>query len=499
MSLLASLPTELRHLILSSIPSLPTLSSLLIAYPFLTPLFTHHHRTLFAKILVNTKPVQFGELACLIFLLQHTTHQGARWGSVITLAKVRRDMRAFVEGGWGEENGKGKGKREEGYGMVSAMQDPLKALGEMVVVYQDIDAWTDAFVKSRCRRPEVRCGKTGSSATNTTAATAATAATAETAPSPTELYRIRRALWRFWVLCMLAHCPLGLMRRCSFHVEAVQRDFLEGLTPWELEELECVFVFLRDAYRASVGAESGQERGEARVRDQPASIRRLLALMGYMLDSPRPSTLDSADPNHTDPNHTHSDPILSSQLFDHARRTYNLPTSPPTIWPDTPAGVNAPNEGWLCYCRNSVVGPDNYYGMFNGLAPPCEEKGRGPMEGFQRWGYCVWDEGRLTGWDMLEGWRAGRWRIPKWRWFHGAHDQQEEEKEREEEEKRKAKEKEKEKKKVAEPKTRSPWRKVEDADYVEKKLTVSADGEVVTDDEGEPTAASLAIVHRSYR
>ncbi|KAL8643732.1 MAG: hypothetical protein Q9226_008150, partial [Calogaya cf. arnoldii] len=239
MSLLCSLPNELRHLFLTFIPDLPTLSSLLTAYPPLLPLFTHR-RDLLAQILSNTTPRQLARLASAVLLLQHHHRSPGRWIPLPTWPDLEQDFLSLFEG---DETYKCR---------IAEIANPLAALEDMVRLYKDIDAWTDAFVESRCRRPEIKNGNTSSSP-NTAVAPAGIP---ERPPSPTELYRLRRALWRFWLLCALTRGHLWPTRQHFFGV------FLGGLTSWELEELECVYFFLMDAYRASITNTADQIIGE---------------------------------------------------------------------------------------------------------------------------------------------------------------------------------------------------------------------------------------------
>ncbi|KAL9109246.1 MAG: hypothetical protein Q9187_008190 [Circinaria calcarea] len=74
---------------------------------------------------------------------------------------------------------------------------------------------------------------------------------------PSESHRLRRALWRYQLYCLLFHQPGGLStmtgKRPLTPAEAHIPDqyaFLARLPPWEVEELECVYDAL---YRDIVG------------------------------------------------------------------------------------------------------------------------------------------------------------------------------------------------------------------------------------------------------
>ncbi|KAL8924085.1 MAG: hypothetical protein Q9208_004222 [Pyrenodesmia sp. 3 TL-2023] len=188
-------------------------------------IFHGQYKVLFAKIIQKSTPLQFAKIATGVLSIRHyhpdqnvdINHQKE---SEIKLA-------TYPEGNIHDC-------------VFSTMKSPHKALADMVILDGDIEYLTDTFVLTLCRQPGLRFSDTG---------TDVVLPSREQTPSLTELYRIRHALWRFWLLCHLAyHDPdQSPPRRNAVNTYAVE-EFVGNMTLWELEELECVYFFLQQWY-----------------------------------------------------------------------------------------------------------------------------------------------------------------------------------------------------------------------------------------------------------
>ncbi|KAI4187014.1 MAG: hypothetical protein L6R41_003092 [Letrouitia leprolyta] len=118
--------------------------------------------------------------------------------------------------------------------VISHMEDPLSALKDIATFYDDIDCWITAFVRFRCRPPNSSVADPESRVRGRF-------------PSRIELWRIRRALWRFWTMCELAYtntqASKGGLRTIN---ENAIRPFMQYLTLKKLEEVECIYFFFKD-------------------------------------------------------------------------------------------------------------------------------------------------------------------------------------------------------------------------------------------------------------
>ncbi|KAL8639748.1 MAG: hypothetical protein Q9226_008836, partial [Calogaya cf. arnoldii] len=356
-----NLPNGIFYEILYNIPDFLTLSNLLQAHPLQKQLFTQRYRLILCKTLKRTLPRQYQKLA----------------GTILSLR----------------------------YGTLSS------ALTDLVQIHLDIKYWMETFFKACGRQPHVIDTQEGCTVE------------AESQASQTELYRIRRALWRFWLLCHLASYDSTMLAttepvptatpqttletfyqpklpsfwsilRCPREPIGQLMRFKETMTDWESEELECVYYFLQDEYerhRREVRLLTNCGTGTALVKETSPPIRRLLLTMGYKSLEIAPESLEACERYNT----------LNSRIF-----TYRLihTRHVRTVWPDAQPEIHTANYGFRVYYENTVSSPgpiDDYY-YDEAPSPECSDPDRGPVVCFLRWGYCMWDRERLLRWGVLE-------------------------------------------------------------------------------------------------
>ena len=201
-------------------------------------------------------------------------------------------------------------------------------------------------------------------------------------PSPTELHRIRRALWRLVVYSELFHG-----RRPRYNNTQRSRSdndppnalhaFLSILTVWELEEMECVYYHLRAQVKLWK-----DPQGSSYL---PDLARRLVDTFGPMYN-----TFDCYDPERKPPwiditRHITHFIGFHRELVMGSRRA-----AAKTAWAEIPE-ANCPNAGWL-YLQDHE---DELNVRYNNLRMQ-------PVRCFLNWGYCIWDRSRLEDWCLVD-------------------------------------------------------------------------------------------------
>ena len=194
-------------------------------------------------------------------------------------------------------------------------------------------------------------------------------------PSPTELHRIRRAVWRLLLYSDLFHEPnpkYPIHNRESQSSDA-SFAFLETLTAWELEEIECVYYHLREQMKLWTDPQSSCY--------SPKLADRLLNTFGPI----RNVYHSHGDPEDCD---TAEAKRHITYLTGFLREFKSYETK--TEWPDT-QDANRPNAGWLYLEEN--------YKVLNVLHGNL----RIALVGyFLDWGYCIWDRSRLESWGLVD-------------------------------------------------------------------------------------------------
>ena len=381
---LESLPNEILYTVLSAAPDILTLFNLTAAYPSLKPLYVTHYEDILVHVLQNSAFPQISKLASFVLLERYSTRSDdgidAPKGICLNLATLKWERDRRIDEYISDETQ---------ICSIDKLWDPLRALEDIATLYHDTDALTEAFFHSCCRRP-------GTSSVQYHEATILSPAV-EMSASPSEIYRIHRAMWRFWATCQAGY------RTRSFgepQRDGVSRDFqpfIETLTSWEFEELMCIYHFLQQWYfdNRKLSSQTGA-RLRSMVCDQTPIVQRLLLMKGYDLHSPCPATFDEPMIQGCTLEAT-----LCISLFEITSGFYDFPQDPRTIWSDAPTGVNLPNEGWLCFCRNKneLLNDHNETWAWDEdrVQPKCP-----PQYSFYKWGYCIWDYERLRDWAVLD-------------------------------------------------------------------------------------------------
>ncbi|KAI4190183.1 MAG: hypothetical protein LQ346_004968 [Caloplaca aetnensis] len=336
---------------------------------------------------------------------------------------------------------------------VPVLQDPTAALKEMAWLHQDTLYFTNAFIRSRCRPPKDSNGLNAS------------APITEAPVSPTELYRLQRALWRFWLVWAIVYRTPSIPQLWRRDTRGVAGDFVGRFTKWEIEELECVYYFLQDFYASSTGAietplPPDPERREKKRRialqefNKRRRAHRSLDMTAYpnevevsisISDPEGDEHKNSSSPFiHTQPNaiqrllsatgyNTHAHCPLRLDKDKHIQAVLAILRRPvdrqfrqrdSINWMDAPTEANSANEGWKTYQRNAVYAIWEDYVNFdpNSLYPAASEWGRKPLMRFHGWGWCIWDQERLKRWGMLD--EEGTVDVKRWYQggVHGADD-----------------------------------------------------------------------------
>ena len=198
-------------------------------------------------------------------------------------------------------------------------------------------------------------------------------------PSPTELHRIRRAVWRLLLYSDLFHEPNPKypIRNKGNQSSDASYTFLWTLTAWELEEIECVYYHLREQMELWTSPQSSCY--------SPKLAGRLLNTFGPIRNVYHyPSKQEDCDGAEGKRHITYLTGFLRETLW--APKSYETKTE----WPDTQE-ANRPNAGWL-YLEENYKVLNVLDGNFR-IAPVCC---------FLDWGYCIWDRSRLESWYLVD-------------------------------------------------------------------------------------------------
>lgn len=217
---LETLPAELRHLILESIEGLEDLKSLVLASPVYHEQYLHSRRWFLRRILQITlgdgnvladayathassllqrnEPESYSRPAAFrLFMVQYTTHRSVTpeqlWAQTTTTEEGLAEMAAFYLG----------------------------------VVRPLLDLCAAIFLSNL--NPSIRVGHL----------------------TRTERTRLLRALYRFQTYCYLFGMgPRGDTK--PFDAPNIDRlaGFFGRFPPWEIEEIDCIYMLIRDKYEA---------------------------------------------------------------------------------------------------------------------------------------------------------------------------------------------------------------------------------------------------------
>ena len=196
----------------------------------------------------------------------------------------------------------------------------------------------------------------------------------EKPPSPTELHRIRRALWRLWFyFCEFHHPQRNKNNPSPRENRHAQESFFRYFTIWELEEIECVYYHLQHQNQSlwrKPCTNCNQQVLADMIYNGICKTCRGGERIGVWINGK-----EWAEYPHTD-------------SFSHACSEYReeiYRREPVFDWTDTPA-ANHPNAGF----RHSPEFRVDSHLQDQSLG--C----------FLDWGYCMWDESRFRAWHLVD-------------------------------------------------------------------------------------------------
>lgn len=340
--MLDNLPNEIILQILSSMPDLETLHNFLRSYPASQDLFVAFAKDIILLTIRQNYPLQIQKLICTDLCLRQNP----------TINLEIEESEEYLELHLDDEKISPR---------LETFTDPILALRHSVTVISDIEYHTQAFVASRQRKPGV----------------ARQLMPTQDPASRTELLRIRRGFWRLQFLCELLNIRNGISTHAS--PDDVMDAFSEKLTLWELEEMECVYYFLREQYEILKFPRNCEKEPKAivLVSSQPPRAQRMLRSFGYKPGERSPLSLG------LDCNGSTIEDFITN-VFGWGSDLLDTPKTG-TFWSDEVAS-NKPNEGWRYFDNHSQDVPGRW---------GCGDVARGPVLCFLNWGYCMWDKTRL--------------------------------------------------------------------------------------------------------
>lgn len=202
-------------------------------------------------------------------------------------------------------------------------------------------------------------------------------------PSATELHRIQRALWRLLIYSTLYHGPHPL--RSILPWPRWKREepynFLQLLTEFEVEEVECVYRHLKE--QIDLWADPGHSKYS------PDLARRLLDTFGAdqkVCKNPFTEECSNDGSTHIPP---HENKHIS-HAFNYYRDQNCMIDR--TTFREIP-NANRPNAGWKYLHKNHeyFLSDDEFL---------CGDQAKGVE--FLGWGYCMWDKSRLEDWWLID-------------------------------------------------------------------------------------------------
>ena len=365
--LLWKVPNELVLNILMEMPDVVTLHNFVTAYPQSRELYRRCYKEILKTVLHRLKSLQIQKLVCTVISIRNRP-------DLSDIEDFENYFDSHLE-------------YEDSPLLIDDVTDSLVALQDIALITQDIEYFQKAFIDRRLRQP---CNTSNSSRK-------------EAPPSQIELHRINRGLWRLQLVCEIFRAQFR-GGGCITYVGDVADNFVESLTHWELEEMECTYYHVREQYsllKSDTPAKSALCPGIP-ISCQPPIIQRLLINMGHSRESPSPSQLEVDD--QTDWRH--------GDLYTAFRVAREVPWSRhiQTVWSDQQE-ANTPNEGWSCYFRFCET-------ICSFFEPSQGFPRSGPVVCFHNWGYCIWDKERLRRWGVL-GTRANGSDVDLKEWSDG--------------------------------------------------------------------------------
>ncbi|KAL8645447.1 MAG: hypothetical protein Q9226_007297 [Calogaya cf. arnoldii] len=356
MASLEQLPNETLRNILESIPDFVSLRNFTLAVPLASELLKRSHQAILVSLISRIEPCEYRNLVSATLAARYNPRAEC-CGHPLDTKDHTCDNPKPLDIPF----------------TVSCIVDPIEAVRDIVLTCEDMDHHLETFRTSCFERIGVDPAK-------------------QKPLSAIETHRIRRALWRFQLLCEVAY-PRSTVesprRRRQYAGTKLRRDCLTSGLGWEHVELQCIYIHLEKEYLkfAVPTTSSDGSRQKVPIRSQPEIVRKLATAVGFTLDDPTPYRLDSGRKGeHLSSNFIHKAfPVWSLSLNDSER--------PPSPWYD--GFVNRPNEGWETLMWVQLMRLQDQGGLIQWLLPSDNEH-RGTRLVNQ--GFCIWDMDRIRDW-----------------------------------------------------------------------------------------------------
>ncbi|KAL2039940.1 hypothetical protein N7G274_007343 [Stereocaulon virgatum] len=226
-------------------------------------------------------------------------------------------------------------------------------------------------------------------------------------PTRTEMERIHRALWRIEFCCKLQQ-----IRAPSAHTRSRRLfSYLVTITPWEAEELECVYDYLAGFLLGDADMDQNLESSDAEVSSRLRKLvyptptyhrnsretSRVLSrgLVSLYKHSPLPNTDHQS--RKLEDSQSWADSFIRQAFYEAALDREPIPVRlkkliigdvPKARWSFEDADASLPNVGWR------FVHP---------FMPNKTSMQRRPFKYLHRWGYFIWDAKRFMSLGLLSG------------------------------------------------------------------------------------------------
>lgn len=249
--MLDSIPLEILHEILESMPDLISLHNFLLAYPQSSNLYIGRFKGIFTSVLDRIESDQLRKLVKTVLAVRH--NNTAQYPDEARNANV--DF--FVDGSDFEDPLS-----------LEDIENPLLALCDIAETCQDLQYFEESFMKSHLLRRGL-------------------GETEDATPSPAEHHRIRRALWRIQLFCEIAYPKSSSDSDTLRRYTDITNVFMSLLTKWEFEEMKCLYQHICREYEVLK-----DKQAQVPVLLQKPMIRRLLTTFGFNLHERSPCKLE---------------------------------------------------------------------------------------------------------------------------------------------------------------------------------------------------------------
>ncbi|KAL8846309.1 MAG: hypothetical protein Q9221_008592 [Calogaya cf. arnoldii] len=348
---LEQLPNETLRNVLELIPDFVTLRNFTSAYPLASELLKHSHQAILVSLISRIEPYEYRNLVSATL--------AARYNPRAECCGYPLDTK---------DHSCDNPKPLDIPFTVSCIADPIEAVRDMASSCEDMDYHLKTFTASCFESIGVEPGK-------------------QKPLSATETHRIRRALWKFQLLCEVAY-PRSTVesprRRRQYAGTKLRIGGLMSWLSWEYAELQCIYLHLQNEYlKLAVPTTSSDGRQhKVPIRSQPEIVRKLATAVGFTLDDPTPYRLDSGRKGERlSSNFTHKAFPDASWFLAKSERS-------PSSWHD--GFVNGPNEGWEILMRVQDRGDVIRW-------PLASDDGHGAIR-LRNHGFCIWDKERIRDW-----------------------------------------------------------------------------------------------------